>query len=253
MQTKNQPSVSVVIPAYNEEALIGPCIESLLNQATLPLEIIVVDNNSRDRTAAIALGYQLVRVITEKRQGIVHARNAGFNAAKGDIIGRCDADSILPRNWVQHLSHSFQTRDIAAISGPCSIYDLPKQLKPLKKGLGATHTLLYFKGSKAMLGHEVLFGSNMAITQKVWKRIRADVCLDESKMHEDTDLSVHIAEAGGIIEYDPKLTAAISARIRPDTVQAKSTLPELINYISRWTNTKLRHAPAKRTKNETQL
>jgi len=246
MSTKTQPRISVVIPAYNEEAYIRPCLDSLLAQEVLPKEIIVVDNNSHDQTATIAEAYQLVKVITESRQGIVHARNAGFNAANGDIIARCDADSILPPTWIKQLQEAFASGDIAAISGPCTFYDLPNQLRHFKVALKSSHTLVYFKGSKAMLGHEVLFGSNMAITKDIWNQVKGQVCLDETKMHEDTDLSVHIAAIGGVIKFDPKLQAAISARKRPNTVQAKSSLPELISYIGRWTNTKLSHPTIKK-------
>lgn len=241
MSAATKLTVSVVIPAYNEEAYLGQCLDSLLAQTVPPDEIIVVDNNSRDATGNIARQFKGVKVISEKEQGIVHARNAGFDAAQSDIIARCDADSILPKTWVKQIRDSFARGDIAAISGPCTFYDLPKQLSHFKAALKSSHTLVYFKGSKAMLGHEVLFGSNMAITQDIWHRVRDQVCLDETKMHEDTDLSVHIAATGGIIKFDPKLQAAISARRRPDTVQAKSSLPELISYISRWTNTKLSH------------
>ncbi len=241
-------SISVVIPAYNEQAYLAQCLDSLISQKTAPDEIIVVDNNSTDDTARIARSYSGVKVIAEPKQGIVHARNAGFNAAEGDIIARCDADSILPPSWIQQILAAFKAGDIAAISGPCSFYDLPHQLRHFKDALRSSHTLVYFKGSKAMLGHEVLFGSNMAITKAIWQKVKNRVCLDESKMHEDTDLSVHIAEVGGVIAFDPHLQAAISARRRPDTVQAKSSLPELISYVSRWTNTRLSHPPIKKSK-----
>jgi len=248
MQPEKQPRVSVVIPAFNEQDYIGPCIDSLLDQEIPPLEIIVVDNNSEDDTDSIATSHNLVRVIRERKQGIVYARNTGYNAAKGDIIARCDADSILPPTWTKQIIAALSDPKIAAVTGPCTIYDLPKRLRHLKTGLSASHTLVYFKGSKAMLGHEVLFGSNMALTKQVWEQVKDNVCLDESKMHEDTDLAVHIAEVGGVIKFDPKLQASIAARLRPDTVQAKTSITEVLSYLNRWTNSKLSHGPSKRDK-----
>lgn len=232
-----KPSISVVIPAYNEAGYIEKCLDSLLKQDALPLEIIVVDNNSHDDTAQIAASFDLVKVIRESKQGIVHARDTGFNAARGNIIARCDADSILPKTWIAQIITAFENSDIAAVTGPCTFYDLPKQLRNLKTSLRVTHTLVYFTGSKAMLGHEALFGSNMALSRKIWLKIRAETCRDESKMHEDTDIAIHIAAAGGVIQFDPKLQVGISMR------RAKSSLPELITYIGRWTNTKLKHPP----------
>ncbi|HEX8932548.1 MAG TPA: glycosyltransferase family A protein, partial [Patescibacteria group bacterium] len=98
--------ISVIIPAYNEEKYIGACIESLLKQNRLPDEIIVVNNNSTDQTAAIASQYP-VKVINEKEQGITPARNRGLNEAQYDIIARTDADTILPPDWIEKIKKHF--------------------------------------------------------------------------------------------------------------------------------------------------
>lgn len=240
----SKAAISVVIPAYNEAAFIGQCLESLSQQSLKPLEIIVVDNNSIDQTAQIAARYPLVRVIKESQQGIVYARNAGFNAARGQIIARCDADTILPPNWLLSIAINFEHHHIDAVTGPCVFYDLPKQFRNLKTSLKQSHILLYFKGSKAMLGHETLFGSNMALTKSIWDRVKSQVCHNEAKMHEDTDLSIHIAAVGGQIRFDPKLQASISVR------RAMTSLPELIAYVGRWPKTRLLHPPIKRQDHE---
>ncbi|HEX7964030.1 MAG TPA: glycosyltransferase family A protein, partial [Candidatus Saccharimonadales bacterium] len=93
-------SVSIVIPAYNEERHLAACLEAIRAQSEPPLEVVVVDNNSTDRTAEIARRYPFVRVVHEERQGIVFARGAGFDAARGDIIARIDADIVLPAGWI---------------------------------------------------------------------------------------------------------------------------------------------------------
>ncbi|HEY5667999.1 MAG TPA: glycosyltransferase family A protein, partial [Candidatus Saccharimonadales bacterium] len=102
MKTTRQ-SVSIVIPAYNEERHLRACLQAIAKQTIQPLEVIVVDNNSTDRTAQVAREFPFVRVVSEHRQGRVFARNAGFGAAKGEILGRIDADIILPSTWVEHL------------------------------------------------------------------------------------------------------------------------------------------------------
>gem|GEM_PF-98394 len=113
------PLVSVVVPAYNEELWIGRCIAALQQQrTTVPYEIIVVDNNSTDRTAAIAAAMG-VRVIHEPRRGLVYARQAGQNAARGQIVAHTDADSEAPPNWVQEIADTFARHpDTAVVSGP---------------------------------------------------------------------------------------------------------------------------------------
>src|SRR4051812_24373156 len=107
---------SIVIPVYNEAERLAACLRSIANQAVTPDEVIVVNNNSNDGTAAIARSFDFVRLLSEPRQGVVHARNRGFNAAHGDIIGRIDADTLLPRNWVSQVQSIFNDPTVDAVS-----------------------------------------------------------------------------------------------------------------------------------------
>ncbi|HUU75986.1 MAG TPA: glycosyltransferase [Methanoregulaceae archaeon] len=111
--------ISVVIPAYNEEANIGRCLESLSSQ-TLPrdaYELIVVDGNSRDNTRAIAEKFaDLVFIQTSKKVG--GARNDGAMRASGDIIVTTDADCIIPENWLEIIQKDFDSHDIVQLYGP---------------------------------------------------------------------------------------------------------------------------------------
>jgi len=120
-------TISVVIPAYNEEKYIGDCIESVLNHAPLNLlEIIVVCNACTDRTAEVALRYPTVRVVEELRKGTGYARNTGFLQSKGDIIAYIDADSRIHAEWFPMIESAFAADiGLASLSGPYRFYDLP--------------------------------------------------------------------------------------------------------------------------------
>jgi glycosyltransferase involved in cell wall biosynthesis len=93
------PSVSVVIPAYNEGGndYLSRSIESALGQSYKPSEVIVVDDGSTDNTADIARGYENrgVKVFRTENQGLALARNYGADMATGDIIVFNDADSCM--------------------------------------------------------------------------------------------------------------------------------------------------------------
>ena len=94
------PVVSIVIPAWNEEDSIVRTLLSFASMdVTVPTELIVVNNNSTDRTQEILerLG---VRTIQETRQGVSFARQAGLMAARGSIHLCADADSIYPPTWI---------------------------------------------------------------------------------------------------------------------------------------------------------
>ena len=100
--------ISVVIPAYNEEKYIGECLEALIAQ-TYPrtaFEIIVVDNNCTDNTAAIARGLGAV-VLWEGVKCIAAARQCGAMAAHGDVIASTDADTVVPQDWLERIAARF--------------------------------------------------------------------------------------------------------------------------------------------------
>jgi glycosyltransferase involved in cell wall biosynthesis len=86
--------VSVVMPAFDEEAFIGEALESVLAQTHAPVEMIVVDDGSADRTGAIAreLG---ARVLRQPQLGAAAARNAGLAVARGDFWTTFDADDVM--------------------------------------------------------------------------------------------------------------------------------------------------------------
>ena len=95
--------ISFVVPAYNEERLLGATLNAIHSSARAlgePYELIVVDDGSTDGTAAVAqaLGAQVVQV--QHRQ-IARARNAGAEVAKGDILIFVDADTIVPSSTVR--------------------------------------------------------------------------------------------------------------------------------------------------------
>jgi glycosyltransferase involved in cell wall biosynthesis len=93
-----EPVVSIVIPAHNEEALLGATLAALraaVTELDLPVEIVVVDDASTDRTAAIAAGAGAT-VVRANLRHIAAARNAGARAACGDFLVFVDADTIVP-------------------------------------------------------------------------------------------------------------------------------------------------------------
>ncbi len=121
-------TISVVIPAYNEEQYIAACIESVLANAPKNLlEIIVVCNACTDRTADVALRYPKVRVIDEPRKGTGYSRNTGFKNAKGEILAYLDADSRIHADWFPMIERAFAKNPrLVSLSGPCRFYDLPQ-------------------------------------------------------------------------------------------------------------------------------
>jgi hypothetical protein len=81
------PTISLVIPAYNEEAYLPACLEAVMrNVGDQAMEIIVIDNNSTDGTRQVVERYPRVTYVFEPQKGITRARQRGFQAASGDIM-----------------------------------------------------------------------------------------------------------------------------------------------------------------------
>jgi len=199
--------MSVVIPVFNEESYITACLTHLFDQEELPDEVIVVDNNSTDKTVELA-GKFSVRIIKESMQGITPARNCGFNSAKYPIIGRIDADTLVPPNWVRDIKDRFETDShLIAFSGGTVFEN--KRLDVLLKLPG----MAYYTSFKKILGCDCLYGPNMAIRKQAWKKVKSSICLDDHLVHEDADLAVHLAEMNiGNIVFDPNFLVKVSNR-----------------------------------------
>ena len=92
---RTPPSVSTVIPCFNGERYLGEAIRSVLDQDHDPLEIIVVDDGSTDRSAQVACGFgERVRLVAQPHAGAAAARNLGVQHAQGDVLAFLDADDL---------------------------------------------------------------------------------------------------------------------------------------------------------------
>ena len=205
-ETKRSMKISIVIPVYNEAEHLGACLEAIAGQTVRPLEVIVVDNNSTDGTAGVAGAYDFVTLLYETKQGVVHARNRGFDAARGEIIARIDADTLLPRDWLARITAIMSDDAVAAVSGAAHYHDFA--LSGIADGIDG-----FFRRRLARkLGNtNFLWGANMALRRSAWQAVRHELCADRH-MHEDFDLAIHLQMAGYAVAYDPQLVAGVSSR-----------------------------------------
>lgn len=204
MASKKALTLSIVIPAFNERRYIKACLDSIAKQTVKPDEVIVVDNNSTDTTVQITKRYKFVKILHEPRQHQVFAQATGFNAAKSDILGRIDADSILPFDWVAKVKQSFKDETVVAVTNGADPYDVPL------KWLGSLIFHWYIYTSGAIAGHRMLWGSSCAIRRSAWLRIKNKVLM-RSDIWEDYDSAFCLKGIGEII-YIPKNKVGVSFR-----------------------------------------
>ncbi len=191
-KTQKAYALSIIIPVYNEENYLGDCLQAIAEQTVKPLEVIVVDNNSSDGTVNIARAYDFVTVIKENRQHQSFAQHKGFSLAKGDIVGRIDADTILPKDWIKEvLAYFSENPETAAVSGSGKAYDV------VLAGLGKAIFNAYFKMAGAFAGHNLMWGSNCAFRRSAWPKISSQLSL-RNDIWEDYDLAFCLAQHGRI-------------------------------------------------------
>lgn len=204
------PQISVVIPAYNEEKQISSCLDALVKQSTTrKFEVIVVDNNSSDKTAKVANEYNgklNLRVISEKQKGRGSARHAGFNEANGSIILSTDADASVPENWIERIMSAFEDETrVLAVTGTCKITDSSFLTNALFNYFHPASMRVY----KIFFGHYWLSGSNFAIQRATY--IETGGFDPRLNIQEDIDLSFKVSRVGRI-KFISDLYVTVSGR-----------------------------------------
>ena len=110
------PSISVIVPFYNDSATIERCIRSILEQSFEDFELILVDDGSSDGSVDIADRFsqidKRIKIIQQQNQGVSVARNTGVESALGECIVFCDADDYYGKDRLQNLYEKSENNDI---------------------------------------------------------------------------------------------------------------------------------------------
>lgn len=204
-QNPKNPSISIVIPAFNEEKFLPKALESISNQNYQDFELIVVDNNSTDNTSKIAESFG-AKVVFEPQQGVAFARQKGFSEAKGEIIVSTDADAVLPPNWLFQIFQEFKKdKEIAALAGLCNLYSGPILVRSL--AFYFFYPFLVF--DKFFSGGWNLAGSNFAVKKKAF--LEAGGFDTKLVLNEDVELSQRLRKVGKL-SFNPNLLIQVSGR-----------------------------------------
>ncbi|MCS7109197.1 MAG: glycosyltransferase [Candidatus Micrarchaeota archaeon] len=187
---KDKMNISVVIPALNEEKYIESCLKSIKKQTYKPLEIIVCDGNSEDRTREIAKKYA-DKVVIEKKRSAAAERQKGAMIAKGDVIAFIDSDTIAEKDWLKKIAEAFaKDRKVVAVYGRVLMRDGSKIDKIL------AHLFTPYIRFTDLIGKPAVAGMNMAVRKDAFKKIGGfNLSL---KTAEDIDLFNRIKKEGRI-------------------------------------------------------
>lgn len=194
--------LSFVIPAYNEEKVLGDCLDSVfkeLSHGNYDAEVIVVNNKSTDHTKEVALSFPLVKVVDENNKGLVFARKAGFLASSGDIIANVDADTILTKGWVKIVFKEFEKDEkLVALSGPFIYYDLNVITRTMVKVFYFFGYIFYAINHFIFNKGAMLQGGNFIVKRDALIAIGGF----DTKIEfygEDTDIAKRISKVGKVL------------------------------------------------------
>jgi len=216
--------ISFIIPCYNEEKHIKDCIRSIRkNVWYIPYEIIVVDNNCTDRTAEIAEEEQAF-IIKEPRKGVVFARQAGYEAAKGFLIANIDADSKITDGWIWEALSRLSNDEVVAVTGPLEYEGASFCLKLMTK--------LYYMIAKISNDHIGVFlqGGNAMIKKSALDKV-GGYDSNIAFYGEDTMTAKRIQHLGKI-EFNPRMITTTSPRRLEEQGIISTTWMYLTNYFS---------------------
>ena len=223
------PMVSLVVPAFNEGAVIQPAVRSLLELDYPNYEVIVVDDGSTDDTYEKAMEvanesrYVRVRVITKRNGGKAEALNTGMTAARGEFILNMDGDTKLSANTIRACIRHFDNPRIGAVAGNVKVLNRENiwtniQALEYVEGLAMAR-----KAQSLMRVVNIIPGPLGMFRKSVLQQVGG---YDHDTFAEDCDLTLKMLMLGWHIAYEPTAVA---------WVETPSRLLDLLKQRYRWT------------------
>ena len=214
------PFLSVVVCSYNREQYIADAIESLLYQTLSPelFEILIIDNNSKDRTGEIALDYverfgksHQIRYIKESNQGLCFARNRGIVEAKGKFIVYMDDDGIADPDFLEVQYNFLVEHDyVVGLGGkiiPRYVHGKPKWIDGILEGLVSKvdhgDKVFRYTGKKYPVGCNMTYRKDILVQVGMFDTAVGQVG-DNVVRGDETELYNRIKKLNRPVYYLPK-------------------------------------------------
>lgn len=222
----NKPRVSVIVPAYNEEAHIASCLDAITKQDYGgDMEVIVVNDGSTDRTAKIASEYHINLIDLKTNVGKANALNVGIEHSKGDIIVFSDSDSELASDAVSLLVSSLEEHpDAGAVAGNIYINDIGRNNSFLKR-----FQMIEYYTDQEISRHLQSLNGNVLVCPGPLFAVRREIAektmFSDRSVIEDADFTI------GILQHNSKVLREPQAKAYTD---APLSLKSWFNQRKRW-------------------
>ena len=234
----SRPLVSIIVPAYNEEKVIANCVDSILTSDYSNLEIILVDDGSKDETYAVMKRYHHppgVIALTKPNGGKASALNLGYNHSHGEILMFVDADGIFTRSTIDEMLTLFTSDKVGAICGNDAPVNLDRPLTQLmclqthvgtgfvRRALAQINCLPIVSGNIGAFRRSVLEKTDPAdgipLRQDIaqaWE-VKSNGPFRSGFIGEDLELTWRVHKAGYQVKFAPH--AVVLAEV-PSTVKS---------------------------------
>jgi len=222
---KRIPSVSIIVPAYNEEKVIEETVRTLLELDYPKKEIIIVNDGSTDNTKAILTPYAVqgkIRLIDRPNVGKAAALNYGFNIAEGEILVTIDADGALERRSVTRLVAIYQNPEIVAATGNVKVGNRTNLLTKMQ-------AIEYLRGLNLRRRAFDLLNT-LDVLPGALSSFRKDALdwigfYERDTVTEDMDQTIKLVKTGRRIVYEPDAIVH---------TEAPENLTSLLRQRKRW-------------------
>jgi glycosyltransferase involved in cell wall biosynthesis len=207
------PLVSVIIPCYNHASYLHESIPSILNQTYKNIEIIVIDDGSKDNTREVALSYPGVKCVTKKNEGLSAARNTGIEVSRGDYLMFIDADDLYyPEAVETNLKYFLQHTECAFVAGHHEKVDGDRNIMPMPEHIAPSedHFIKLLRVNYIGMPAEVMY------KRQIFEHFRFDTSL---RACEDYDMYLKISRKYPIFTHSEKIA---SYRIHGNNMSANS-------------------------------
>lgn len=223
--------ISVIIPVYNGEEYINQCVESVLNQSYHNIEVLLVDDGSRDKSGKICEEYQRkdirVKVIHKNNEGVSSARNEGLKRCKGEYVAFVDSDDYVEKDYLECLYQKLRENnaDIAACNFSYVFKDGRKQEENQLK-------------SKCMLLNDDLNYCQNSFLYYIWgkifkKEMLKDLSFDTRlSVAEDSLFVAEVIKKSGKLYYEQE--PLYMYRMNPNSVMHEKDIKKLETQLIAW-------------------
>lgn len=223
-KSNKKPTVSILIPCWNEEASIAKCVQSCLNQSVKLHQIIVVDDFSTDKSAEILkkFGKKITYLKVPKRLGNKSfVQEYGLKFVTADIVVATDADTLIDRRFVEEIVKDFSDPKVGAVCG--YVRSMKKNWLTRCRAFEYTTSQNLHKLAQSYMSYMfVIPGAAGAFRTEVFKKY---LTFDHDTLTEDLDFTYKLHKHGFKVAYNRKAVVV---------TQDPMTLHSYINQMRRW-------------------